>query len=412
MNTMTNPVASPQSAVLTEAYEFLRLRHHETGQPGLTRRWRDVRAEITATGTWRHTTDELTYGARVAWRNSARCIGRLRWQSLQVHDCRHASDANAVRQALTNHLHRATNGGRVRSVMTVLPPVPQEGPAPVRIINPQLVQYAAWPNSGTVLGDRANLNLTRLATTLGWAGPPERGPFDMLPWIIATDDGRLHALPFDQAAIREVPIHHPQHRWIGELGLRWPAVPVISHMLLSIGGVQYPAPFSGVFMSSEIAARNLADADRYHQLPAVVNGLQLADDDRLRQDKALLVLQEAVLYSYDRAAVTITDHHRESEHFARFVRREEAAGRVVVGDWTWLNSYPMTPQDPSWGRYYSSLTLRPALYPDPAASAFPAAAGSLCPHSGSTATAAEPDNQRAAPSTAAVVYPLTAQEEQ
>ncbi|MEU7611052.1 hypothetical protein [Micromonospora sp. NPDC049204] len=26
---------------------------------------------------------------------------------------------------------------------------------------------------------------------------------------------------------------------------------------------------------------------------------------------------------------------------------------TVVGDWTWLNSYPMTPQDPSWRRYYS-----------------------------------------------------------
>ncbi|MFD6563019.1 nitric oxide synthase oxygenase [Micromonospora profundi] len=397
----------PQADVPSEAYEFLQLLHRETGQTGFSHRWRNVRAEIAATGTWRHTVQELTYGARVAWRNAARCIGRLRWQSLQVYDCRHATDVNAARRALTAHLHGATNGGRVRSIITVLPPAPAAGPAPVRVLNPQLVQYAAWPSDGAILGDPAHLNLTRMATALGWAGPPERGPFDVLPWIIATDDGQLHALPVDQADVREVPIHHPQHRWIDELGLRWPAVPVISHMLLSIGGVQYPAPFNGFFMASEIAARNLADADRYDQLPAVINGLQLHEDDRLRQDKALLVLQEAVLYSYSRAGVTITDHHRESEHFARFVRREEAAGRVVVGDWTWLNSYPMTPQDPSWRRYYSTSPLRPALRPDPAAAALPNGTGSLCPHAGSTAVAAEPDHQRADPSTAAVVCPLS-----
>src|SRR5215472_16916340 len=36
-----------------------------------------VRREIEATGTYTHTPDELEFGARVAWRNSSRCIGRL-----------------------------------------------------------------------------------------------------------------------------------------------------------------------------------------------------------------------------------------------------------------------------------------------------------------------------------------------
>ncbi|MCG5466652.1 nitric oxide synthase oxygenase [Micromonospora sp. MED01] len=408
MNTadVANPSTSTtQNSVLDEAHAFLRLLHHETGQAGFTRRWRDVRAEITTTGTWRHTTRELTYGARVAWRNSARCIGRLRWQSLQVHDHRHATDVTAVQRALVSHLHQATNAGRIRSTITIFPPVPAGGSAPVRIINPQLVRYAAWTGRGHILGDPANLTLTRLATALGWPGPPDRRPFDILPWIVATDDGHLHALPVDQSDILEVQIQHPEHRWIADLSRRWPAVPVISNMLLSIGGVQYPAPFNGFFMGSEIAARNLADADRYHQTPAVIDGLKLDENDRLRHDKALLALQEAVLHSYDRAGVTITDHHRESEHFARFVRREEAAGRTVAGDWTWLNSYPMTPQDPSWKRYYSLAALRPALCPDPAAAIPAAGTGLKVPHTGSTATVAEPNHERAAPSTAAAVCP-------
>ncbi len=89
------------------------------------------------------------------------------------------------------------------------------------------------------------------------------------------------------------------------------------------------------------------------------------DRDRLRADKALLTLHEAVLRSFETAGVSITDRHRESRASARFVKREEAAGRVVVGDWSWLNSYPMTPQGPSWTRYYHTGQPTPALLPDP-----------------------------------------------
>src|ERR1700722_12498721 len=42
-------------------------------------------------GTYRHTAAELTFAAQVAWRNSARCIGRLYWRSLRVRDRRNVS---------------------------------------------------------------------------------------------------------------------------------------------------------------------------------------------------------------------------------------------------------------------------------------------------------------------------------
>ena len=46
----------------------------------LERRVAQVRESIAATGTYEHTFAELTWGARVAWRNAARCIGRLYWR--------------------------------------------------------------------------------------------------------------------------------------------------------------------------------------------------------------------------------------------------------------------------------------------------------------------------------------------
>ncbi|MBU8857804.1 MULTISPECIES: nitric oxide synthase oxygenase [unclassified Micromonospora] len=359
----TSPAAD--EALHRQAHQFLRQYHDETSAPEFATRWRRVRAEVADTGTWQPTLDELTYAARVAWRNAGRCIGRARWSSLTVRDRRDTITVLALRQELTGHLDETTANGRVRSVLTVLAPATATAPAPLRIINPQLARYAAWHTDGGVVGDPANLPLTALAVRLGWTGPTHRGAFDLLPWIAATADGRLHLLHPDHTRIRQVPIHHPHHPWLADLALRWPAVPVISNMTLHLGGLQFPAPFSGAFMASEIAARNLADPDRYHQLPAVIDGLGLPDHDRLRADKALLTLHEAVLHSYENARVSITDHHRESRAFARFTAREEAAGRTVTGDWSWLNSYPMTPQDPSWPRYYDTSQPTPALRPNP-----------------------------------------------
>ena len=404
MSTATTHPAAPttQEAILDQAHTFLRLLHAETGRPGFVRRWRNVRAEVAAIGTWHQTREELTFGARVAWRNSARCIGRLRWQSLHVRDRRHLTTVEAVHADLATHLRQATNHGRIRSMVTVLASAPADGRPPIRIINPQLARYAAWQNPDhTVTGDPANRGLTHLALANGWPTPTTPGPHDILSWILATDDDQLYVLAVDQDAVLEIPIHHPHHPWIAGLGMRWPAAPVISHLLLSIGGANYPAPFNGFFMASEIATRNLADHDRYGHLPAISAGLHLHDDDRLRHDKALIVLQEAVIHSFEHAGVTITDHHTESHHFARFVRREEAAGRTVTGDWSWLNSYPMTPQDPSWQRYYSTATAWPAFRADPSTAAITGHAKSTRPHLAVRPAA----YQRAAPSTAAATCP-------
>jgi nitric-oxide synthase, bacterial len=89
----------------------------------------EVRAQIERYGTYARTTAELTFGARVAWRNSSRCIGRLYWRSLQVRDRRHVTTAAQLAGEAFAHLRVATNSGRVRPTLTVFAPNTPERPA-------------------------------------------------------------------------------------------------------------------------------------------------------------------------------------------------------------------------------------------------------------------------------------------
>ena len=77
------------SSTWDEARAYLELFHREKAIPHqLADRLKVVRREIDRTGTYWQTVDELTHGARVAWRNSNRCIGRLYWESLRLRDMR------------------------------------------------------------------------------------------------------------------------------------------------------------------------------------------------------------------------------------------------------------------------------------------------------------------------------------
>lgn len=47
-------------------------------------RLHQIQKDIEATGTYHLTETELIFGAKLAWRNAARCIGRIQWSKLQV----------------------------------------------------------------------------------------------------------------------------------------------------------------------------------------------------------------------------------------------------------------------------------------------------------------------------------------
>jgi nitric-oxide synthase len=116
-------------------------------------------------------------------------------------------------------------------------------------------------------------------------------------------------------------------------------------MCLEIGGLNYTAaPFSGWYVNPEIGARNLGDTYRYNVLPEIARrmGLDTSRNASLWRDRALLELNEAVLFSYAEDQVYIVDHHTASAAFLTYFDREETAGREVPTDWAWINP-PMSP---------------------------------------------------------------------
>ena len=363
-----------------EAEDFLRQCYLENPRLGpVEPRLAIVRAQIAATGTYVHTPDELTHGAKVAWRNASRCIGRLYWRSLMVLDRRRARTADEIFSLLVNHLQTAGNGA-IRPVISVFAPA-QPGQPFARVWNEQLIRYAGYRDEGGCpVGDPRLADFTTAMRGFGWQGKGEQ--FDVLPLAIETpsEGVRLYELP--ERAIREVPITHPELPWFAELGLRWHAVPAISNMRLTIGGVHYPlAPFNGWYLGTEVGARNLADTDRYDMLPVIAErlGLDTSRESTLWRDRALVELNRAVLASFEQAGVKMADHHTESQRFLKHIENEEKAGRRVPADWTWIVPPMSGALTPVFHRYYDEMDLRPAFYLDDEAAAL-ARHGSRCPH--------------------------------
>jgi nitric-oxide synthase len=327
--------------------------HPDLGAPG--RRLREVREAVEAHGRYEHTPDELAFGARVAWRNSARCIGRLYWRSMTVRDLRRVRHPDDIAEQCVEHLRLATNSGRIRPVISVFAPDEPGRPAP-RLLNEQLVRYA---------DDPCSRSRSELARGLGWKGG--RQDFEVLPLLVQEArhrTPRYYELPTD--AVLEVPLSHPANPDFADLSLRWYAVPAVSNMTLEIGGISYPAaPFNGWYMGTEIGSRNLGDTDRYDLLPDVAKlfDLDTTTARSLWQDRALVELNLAVLHSFQEAGVTISDHHTESVRFLAHIEQERRRGRPVPADWSWIVPPLSGSATPVFHRLYDppDQDLRPAL---------------------------------------------------
>lgn len=325
-----------------EAQAFVRLFCSETGRDEqfLQKRLLEVKRAIKQDNYYHHSAEELAFGARVAWRNHARCVGRLYWQSLEVADCRSITEPSAIAARMQEHLREAYNGGRIRSMISIFKPV-EDQVLPATIENNQVLQYAAhMQEDGSVIGDRQNLEATRIAISMGWQNKAQPLMFERLPLMIRDANDRRSIHSIDDKVWNEVTITHPQHDSISKLGLRWYAVPAVSNMILSIGGIDYPcAPFNGFYMCTEIASRDFADKKRYDLLPMVADALGLKSDsklDPLWKDTVLTELNRAVLHSFEQAGVAMVDHHRASEQFMEFYRREQTCGRHIASDWRWV----------------------------------------------------------------------------
>jgi nitric-oxide synthase len=346
-------------------------------QPG---RRTQVEREIALHGTYRHTDEELLAGTKVAWRNHARCNGRMHWRSLRLRDCREADSAAEVYRECLDHLTASTNGGALRAVISVFAPRTPTS-AGFSVLNPQLIRYAGYRNAdGTVTGDPLHVAITDYALARGWHSP--RTPFDVLPLLIRDPYGDVTLWDVPADHVHEVAIEHPDYPGIAELGLRWHVNPAISDKTLEIGGIAYPlAPFSGWYVSSEIGARNLSDVARYNMLPAVARamGLDTTRSQTLWKDRAVVELTYAVQVSFTAAKVHIVDHHHAAEQFVRHCEREAAAGRPTATDWSWVNPPISASTTPTFHKTFdpADFSLRPNFVgrDDPLAAGCPVAAG-------------------------------------
>jgi len=350
--------------LLGAAELFLTLFHAENpGAGALADRMRQVWAEVKVHGTYRHTPEELAFAAQVAWRNSSRCIGRLYWRTLRVRDRRQVTDADQIAAECVTHLREATNSGRIRPLITVFAPDTPARPGP-RILNSQLIGYAGHQREGTVIGDPAHLESTRLAHELGWRPSYPPGRFDLLPLIIESPGLPPAWFELPRDAVLEVPLRHSDLEWFGELRLRWYAVPVISDMYLEAGGIRYPAvPFNGWYMCTEIGSRDLGDESRYNQLPEIAArmGLSIGSPRTLWKDRAVTELNAAVLHSYEMSGVKIADHHTESERFLAHIEKEQRHGRRCPADWSWIVPPTAGSTTPVFHRTYDDFAVSPGF---------------------------------------------------
>lgn len=334
-------VAERPGTPLEQAEKQLRQCYAERGvTAAFAARWQQVEDEFRRSGTWVPTTEEVTHFARVAWRNSTRCIGRMYWEGMALRDFRHVRSDEEMLDAILGHIAFATNGGNLRPALTLFRPQNADGTGP-RVWSPQLFRYAGYRQpDGTILGDPANLGLTEVALALGWQPPKSPSAFDLLPLIVQAETGRRPSWrEIPRELVLEVPITHPDFPWFADFGLKWYALPAVSSMRLDAAGVVFPAaPFNGWYMGTEIGARNFGDVGRYNLLPAMARkmGLDCRSDRTLWRDRALVELNVAVLASYEAAGVTMMDHHAASHSFDKFEEHERAAGRPVHARWNWL----------------------------------------------------------------------------
>lgn len=308
-------------------------------------------------------TDALESMARLAWRNNARCIGRLFWESLHLFDERAAGSPDEVFEACVRHLEYASNGGRIRPAVTVFASA-DPGEKGIRLWNTQLIRYAGYRASdGSVLGDPHQVAFTARLMEMGWQPPRDCSAFDVLPLVVDFPGHQVRWFDLPKRAVLEVPISHPELGWFAELGLKWHAVPAVCDRALVGKGHRFTAaPFSGHYMGTEIASRNFCDEGRYNLLPVIAErmGIDRSTRSMLWKDRALVEINTAVLHSFQMAGVAIVDHHTASAQFMQHVAREEKCGRKVPGDWSWLVPPMSSSACPVFHRYYDDTRPEPA----------------------------------------------------
>ncbi|KAI8435227.1 hypothetical protein MSG28_003583 [Choristoneura fumiferana] len=357
--------------VLNDAKDFLgqyfaSIRRANT--PAHEARWNAVQEEVEKTGTYQLTTTELVFGAKLAWRNASRCIGRIQWSKLQVFDCRQVTTTSGMFEALCNHIKYSTNKGNIRSAITLFPQR-TDGKHDYRIWNSQLISYAGYKQpDGTVLGDPMHCEFTELCLKLGWK--PPRTAWDILPLVLSANGKDPDYFEIPRELIMEIHMTHPTYEWFEDLNLRWYALPAVSSMRFDCGGIEFTAnAFNGWYMSTEIGCRNFCDSNRLNMLEKVAQkmGCDTRTPVTLWKDKALVETNVAVLHSFQQHNATIVDHHTASESFVKHLDNENRLRSGCPADWIWIVPPMSSSITPVFHQEMALYYLRPSYeYQEPA----------------------------------------------
>ncbi|KAM3936048.1 nitric oxide synthase, inducible [Leptodactylus fuscus] len=330
----------PYDVLLPQAVEFINQYFKSFKEPQIENylnRLETITKDIEHSGTYQLTRDELVFAAKQAWRNAPRCIGRIQWNNLQVFDARNCKTTQDMFQLICRHIKYATNGGNVRSAITIFPQR-TDGKHDFRVWNSQLIRYAGYEMpDGVIIGDPASIEFTELCIQLGWKPKYER--FEILPLVLQAngEDPELFELPRD--LVSEVIMEHPKFEWFKDLNLRWYILPAVSNMMLEAGGIEFTAcPFNGWYMGTEIGVRDFCDVQRYNVLEEVGRrmGLETHKLASLWKDHAVVEINVAVLYSFHKHNVTIMDHHSAAESFMKHMENEYRLRGGCPADWVWL----------------------------------------------------------------------------
>ena len=231
----------------------------------------------------------------------------------------------------------------VRAVISVFPPKPS-GKRGFRIWNSQLIQFAAWEQEGggsgptkDVLGDPKSVAFTEVCLQLGWEPNQFKTAFDVLPLILEAPGHPPELFTLPQELLWIVHIEHWKYPRLKQAGLRWTAIPAISDLVLDVGGLIYTAvPFNGWFMETEIS-RDLLDVQRYNRSEAVANLLQMSDAPKaLQLDEVQLIVNQAIMHSFQSRSISIVDHHAASRGFMKFYDHEIKQRGSCPADWVWI----------------------------------------------------------------------------
>uniref|UniRef100_A0A4W3IBC4 Nitric oxide synthase, inducible n=1 Tax=Callorhinchus milii TaxID=7868 RepID=A0A4W3IBC4_CALMI len=299
--------AIPPEEILPLAIEFINQYYKSFKSPQVKEhlaRVEEVSKEITDTGTYQLTTEELFYGAKQAWRNAPRCIGRIQWSNLKLFDARKCNSAQEMFDHICTHLRYASNDGNLRSTITVFPQR-TDGKHDFRVWNSQLVRYAGYQlEDGSIIGDPASIEFTKLCMMLGWTPRFER--FEVLPMVLQFngEDPEIFEIPRD--VILEVEMEHPRQ-------------------------VFYPfiwfSNFPPFFNNTEVII--------FLQVGKKM-GLDTRKLSNLWKDQAVVEINIAVLHSFQKRNVTIMDHHTAAESFMKHMQNEFRLRGGCPADWVWI----------------------------------------------------------------------------